>query len=413
MKPFTVLAIVWFIFCLIGQCLYADEGLQEQLCAAIKASDIARFKQLLDQGAHPLHSMQNGKSPLDCSTNPDKWMKIGIEYLADKELSTPPPAAVPERKDPGLEALCEACNKGDFPAVKRVIEDGVNPDRECAPGETPLGWASFRGHFHIVSYLIGKGCNVNMRPEHSCGALIDAVRGVQGPPLFGHPELCIKVAEALLKAGADIEVRNLLDHTPLMYAASDGSSEMVWLLLEHGAEVNAKSRDGDTALSLAQAKGHTKVVRILLSRGAVETKEQDLVAAGKEMLASMGVNVLKFKLFGRDTPGHYAIVVHYSDKTPSGDSTKLGSLIAAAPVLARQRGFTLVALEVFPSLDQYNQRARVRLDFNKPEAQTYIKLIETEERGRVSRKDRASLNRWAETWIVDRYDSTWRADTGF
>ena len=104
----------------------------------------------------------------------------------------------------------------------------------------------------------------------------------------------------LIAEGADVNVRDRLGETPLMYAAvvgspeamsfligkgadvnaknESGSNALIWsatdaakvrLLLEHGADVNAATKRGRTALLIAAlSDGSAEIVRLLLEKGA-------------------------------------------------------------------------------------------------------------------------------------------------
>ena len=106
--------------------------------------------------------------------------------------------------------------------------------------------------------------------------------------------------QTLVAEGADVNVRDRLGETPLMYAAVVGSLEgmgflvgkgadvnarnesgataLIWsatdiakvrLLLDHGADVNAATRRGRTALLIAAlSDGSAEIVRLLLAKGA-------------------------------------------------------------------------------------------------------------------------------------------------
>ena len=69
-----------------------------------------------------------------------------------------------------------------------------------------------------------------------------------------------KVIESLLRAGADIEERNILGHTPLMWAASKNKNpEVIETLLRAGANAKAKDKKGKTAAD--HAKDNKKIYK--------------------------------------------------------------------------------------------------------------------------------------------------------
>src|SRR6266536_5767294 len=74
--------------------------------------------------------------------------------------------------------------------------------------------------------------------------------------------------KALLANGANVDAATESGMTPLMYAASNGSTDIVQILLDCGAQVIAKRNDGLTAIDLAAFFGRLGVVRLLLQRGA-------------------------------------------------------------------------------------------------------------------------------------------------
>ncbi|MEX2261476.1 MAG: ankyrin repeat domain-containing protein [Bryobacteraceae bacterium] len=74
--------------------------------------------------------------------------------------------------------------------------------------------------------------------------------------------------EALLNAGAEVNIADVENRTALLEAASAGQAQAVRLLLKHGADVNARHKQGITALMAASLKGRTEVVRLLLAAGA-------------------------------------------------------------------------------------------------------------------------------------------------
>ena len=83
-------------------------------------------------------------------------------------------------------------------------------------------------------------------------------------------------AAMLEAAGADIDVRNAFDQTPLVVAAKSGWAEEVDRLLRAGASVDAAARTGKTALMVATEAGHVDALSLLLAAGAnVDTRDRD------------------------------------------------------------------------------------------------------------------------------------------
>ena len=77
-----------------------------------------------------------------------------------------------------------------------------------------------------------------------------------------------EAVKQLLEAGTDVNAKNNLGDTPLMWAARYGRTETIKLLLEKGADVNRENRHGNTALLFAAYEGSTEMVKLLLEAGA-------------------------------------------------------------------------------------------------------------------------------------------------
>ncbi|XP_042858405.1 ankyrin repeat family A protein 2-like, partial [Penaeus japonicus] len=76
------------------------------------------------------------------------------------------------------------------------------------------------------------------------------------------------IAEALLKAGADVNHRSHGNETALFLAAQRGYLHLVRLFLDHGADTDVVTKQGFTALLYATWNRHLQVVRALLARDA-------------------------------------------------------------------------------------------------------------------------------------------------
>ena len=67
--------------------------------------------------------------------------------------------------------------------------------------------------------------------------------------------------QTMLKAGANVNAKNLDGETALHYAARKGHAAAIEVLLKAGANVNAKDKDGFKVLHYAEANGHAAAVR--------------------------------------------------------------------------------------------------------------------------------------------------------
>jgi len=80
-----------------------------------------------------------------------------------------------------------------------------------------------------------------------------------------------KIAEILIKNGANINVQNIAGCTPLMFAAAIGNNMITKMLIENGANIHLVDEDGKTALFYAITFGednNLKTAEILIENGA-------------------------------------------------------------------------------------------------------------------------------------------------
>jgi len=78
------------------------------------------------------------------------------------------------------------------------------------------------------------------------------------------------LVDILLANGADPNMRDRRNWTPLHFAAQSYDADSVHKLVEHGAEINAQNDFGNTPISNAvfNSRGRGQIIEFLLSRGA-------------------------------------------------------------------------------------------------------------------------------------------------
>ena len=115
--------------------------------------------------------------------------------------------------------LCEVAPINNVAKVRRLLDDGANPNQVNAVGNTALIIATIVGHSRIVKALLDGGANPN-------------------------------------QAGAN-------DLTALMYATRTGNILIVKALLDGGANPNQARADGSTALTYAVDQYRVNIVKML------------------------------------------------------------------------------------------------------------------------------------------------------
>lgn len=87
----------------------------------------------------------------------------------------------------------------------------------------------------------------------------------------------VEVVRALCDKGADVELKDESGWTAVMIASSAGRSDIVEELLYRGANPMAENPRGQTALHYAASKGHLEVARSLLvnSKGGADVNARD------------------------------------------------------------------------------------------------------------------------------------------
>jgi ankyrin repeat protein len=162
----------------------------------------------------------------------------------------------------GQTALMIAIKNGDLPVFNLLIDAGARVNAvEKVQDQTPLMWAAAaaRNAPEMVKVLIAKGANVNARAKFNDwpGQITSEPRaqyhtyGGLTPLLYAARGGCYACVEALVSAGADVNLPNNEGMTPMMIALDNSQNGVAKFFLDHGANPKAWDIYGRTALYVA------------------------------------------------------------------------------------------------------------------------------------------------------------------
>ncbi|MCL1875231.1 MAG: ankyrin repeat domain-containing protein [Synergistaceae bacterium] len=178
----------------------------------------------------------------------------------------------------------ELCKSASYNQIADAIKGGANVNARDEYGRTPIMWAAeWNSNPEVITVLVNAGADVNTHDETEYLPLLsDTDEGqsssssqqiLRNTPLmyaaFANPTP--EVIMTLIKAGADVNVKNTEGYSPIMQAAQSlyPNPEVITALINAGADVNAKNNDGITALMLAaMMDSNTEVMTTLIKAGA-------------------------------------------------------------------------------------------------------------------------------------------------
>jgi ankyrin repeat protein len=227
---------------------------------------------LLDAGADPNAANDFAATPLMwCAGDAAKvrlLLSKGAKVDARSKLGRTP-------------LLIAAAYDGAMEAARLLIEKGADVNARDEGGMSVLEQAAASNHIELVRLLLAKGANVNTVDGGGFTALMAAA---------GNSDRNAAVVKLLIEHGAAVNPKSSdtlevmkngpigLGHlTALQMAAGMGNYEAVEALVKAGAEIDAKDVRNATALVFAVANDHAnpKVVELLLSKGAARGDAKD------------------------------------------------------------------------------------------------------------------------------------------
>ncbi|XP_043922219.1 serine/threonine-protein phosphatase 6 regulatory ankyrin repeat subunit A-like [Protopterus annectens] len=260
------------------------------LHACCRKKDLEMMKLLIEHGANFELQNDEGQTPLhiaawegdelllkffyQCKANPnivDKFDRSPlhiaaerghtnvVEILTDKFRSN-----VLARTKDGSTLMHIASQYGHPETALAFLKKGVPLHMPNKSGAVCLHAAAKGGHTAVVKALLQKGAHVDAKTKDNYTALHISVQHCK--PL---------VVQTLLGFGAQLQLKGgKAGETPLHIAARIAEGEKVAeMLLKSGADVNLEQENGETAMHIAARYGNLKMIQSLIEEGGDLTRQ--------------------------------------------------------------------------------------------------------------------------------------------
>lgn len=285
--------------------------------------------------------------------------------------------------------------------LKRVKElsELVDINVKNKKGSTALHWASFRGYFDIVFFLLSRNAKVDIRDKQR-----------KTPLQWACGNGNTAIAQILLNCKADPDLTDEKGDTALHWSIFNFHNDCAKKLIEFNAEINCQNNEGITPLNTALIVGNEEMTNFLLQKKAELLS--DKLKRNPVHCAVWGnnVNCLTYILkalsqkekndfingrdFDGETPMHYAatsvnwkialeLIKHGSDVNLQCYHKQRTPLHI---VLRNLKGTKIHA----ESIDEYMKKQNNRFDINQ--ALDFIEALKTSNKLDVATKDYAGMS---------------------
>jgi ankyrin repeat protein len=248
---------------------FGGAALADPLVDAVEAGDSAAAMRLIGEGADVRATSPDGTTALHWAVyNSDaelvsRLLREGADVSAVNHYSSTP--------------MMEAAVFGDVAIMAMLLEAGADVESPNADGQTALMVVARTENLDAARLLLAHGADVNA---------VEQWRG-QTPVMWAAAQNRAGMVELLLDSGADPNARSFINEhrrqitaepryiwrpisgwTPLLLAAREGCGACVAHLLDAGADIDMGNPENVTPLLIATMNFHFDTARLLVERGA-------------------------------------------------------------------------------------------------------------------------------------------------
>ena len=185
--------------------------------------------------------------------------------------------------DRASDAFYAAIRVNDLAKLQALVKAGPGDAAKDERGITPLMYAAAAGSLEAVKLLVEAGADVNARNDMNSTALMWAATEIDKVRL-------------LLQHGADVNATSTYGRSALMIAAmSDRSADIVTLLIAKSADTRVVDKADDTMLHAAAIGNDTETIRLFVDAG-LDVNAAEAAGFTPLMLSTQHHNLAAVKL---------------------------------------------------------------------------------------------------------------------
>jgi ankyrin repeat protein len=185
-----------------------------------------------------------------------KGHKKLLEFMLNCGTDVNAVVRIPENAQNKSTLLQRASFSDQMEVVTKLVDRGADINIRSGNNSTALHYAASSSSAEIIKFLLDKGMSVNLTNANDMTPLHVSAE-------FGNME----ATKALVEGGAILNNTEVNSDTPLMVAAYHGKLEVVRYLTEIGADINIRDDKNNTALHFAAYSASVEIIKFLLDKG--------------------------------------------------------------------------------------------------------------------------------------------------
>lgn len=264
-------------------------------------------KLLLDHGAFPCGWDEDGKLPIETAEENSFYniVELLTAYGGRREIAIDKKAVI----DSPIHYAVLEC---DEVKVKKLINDGVDPNEKISDGTTPLHMASLLGKKNIFDFIVTQNVNINQVNQSG-----------YTPLFFALQQKHVEIAEDLIAKGASFKNVTNDGRNVLHFAAMCGGIDIIKQIIdsEPDIDINAVDSRGRSPLYYAALNKNYNAAKFLITKNGVTTYTQEidfsLEAVDEASVAYTLANIYEVMAEDELLARNYSVAREYFDKSSS------------------------------------------------------------------------------------------------